>query len=575
MNEPRPRLLLLQGACSDRLSVAQLLDPVFEVLQIRDIEQALTMMRDEHIDALFADAGDFLPLERGLASGHAAIVLNTLGEGVCICNAGGGLAWQNDRFTAYSDEARQAIIDACAATIETFEEQLRGGDDDVSRAQSLAGRRLEVQGDDDVFYEVAVSPVVSTWRDGRPKIKQVVAIVSDVTGARKLQRTIDAIDAAGAELVRIEADAIAQYNAAERLRLLENKIIRYSRDLLNFNHFEIRLLDRTTNKLELVIAVGLSPEAMDQDLYASSEGNGISGYVAATGRSYLCYDVTQDPRYVPGLTDASSSLTVALRLFDRVIGVFNIEAEHVGAFTEDDRQCAEIFARYIAMAVHILDLLVVERYTTNERVTDNIVDRVTEPLAKMVRELTDLQKTHRESKSIVARIDAVLTELDRVRGSVGAVARGPKTILDAEDALRRIEVDAALAGKRILVAEDEPVILDQATKVLAALGCSVTAVDNGQSAIDALDAAHDAEHFDLILSDIKLPDRNGYEVFSAARRMDTDVPVILMTGFGYDPHHSIVRASQEGLQCVLFKPFQAAQLVSEVRQALSPAAHPV
>ena len=41
-----------------------------------------------------------------------------------------------------------------------------------------------------------------------------------------------------------------------------------------------------------------------------------------------------------------------------------------------------------------------------------------------------------------------------------------------------------------------------------------------------------------------------------------------MTGFGYDPHHSIVRASQEGLQSVLFKPFEIELLVKQVREAL-------
>jgi DNA-binding NtrC family response regulator len=46
------------------------------------------------------------------------------------------------------------------------------------------------------------------------------------------------------------------------------------------------------------------------------------------------------------------------------------------------------------------------------------------------------------------------------------------------------------------------------------------------------------------------------------------VPVILMTGFGYDPHHSIVRASQDGLQSVLFKPFEIQLLLTQVREAL-------
>jgi DNA-binding NtrC family response regulator len=71
-----------------------------------------------------------------------------------------------------------------------------------------------------------------------------------------------------------------------------------------------------------------------------------------------------------------------------------------------------------------------------------------------------------------------------------------------------------------------------------------------------------------VLSDIKMPHRNGYEIFAAARRRREDLPVILMTGFGYDPNHSIVRASQEGLASVLFKPFKVDQLLDEVRKAL-------
>ena len=55
---------------------------------------------------------------------------------------------------------------------------------------------------------------------------------------------------------------------------------------------------------------------------------------------------------------------------------------------------------------------------------------------------------------------------------------------------------------------------------------------------------------------------------AAARRVSELLPVILMTGFGYDPNHSIVRASQEGLQSVLFKPIQVERLLDEVKSAL-------
>ena len=66
-----------------------------------------------------------------------------------------------------------------------------------------------------------------------------------------------------------------------------------------------------------------------------------------------------------------------------------------------------------------------------------------------------------------------------------------------------------------------------------------------------------------------MPNRNGYEVFSAAKSLDESIPVILMTGFGYDPHHSIVRASQEGMSGVLFKPFDIEQLIEAMHDALA------
>ena len=93
----------------------------------------------------------------------------------------------------------------------------------------------------------------------------------------------------------------------------------------------------------------------------------------------------------------------------------------------------------------------------------------------------------------------------------------------------------------------------------------VTTAVNGAEAI----ALIERNRYDLVVSDIKMPDKSGYDVFAAAHKSDTGLPVILMTGFGYDPNHSIVRASQEGLAAVLFKPFKAEQLLSEVRKALA------
>ena len=120
----------------------------------------------------------------------------------------------------------------------------------------------------------------------------------------------------------------------------------------------------------------------------------------------------------------------------------------------------------------------------------------------------------------------------------------------------------------ILVADDEPNLRTTISDVLRKYQAVVTVAASGAEAITQIDAPGNACPFDLVVSDIKMPDKTGYDVFAAARRRCTSLPVILMTGFGYDPNHSIVRATQEGLQAVLFKPFKVEQLMIEIRKAL-------
>src|SRR6266513_4987448 len=159
---------------------------------------------------------------------------------------------------------------------------------------------------------------------------------------------------------------------------------------MHFDHFAIRLLDRKTYKLELVICVGLPPEAMEVEMFAAPDNNGISGYVAATGRSYICPDIERDPRYVLGLDQAKSSLTVPLRLHDKVIGIFNIESRQRAAFNEDDRQFAEIFGRYVAIALNILDLMIVERVGVAHKVADDVSLDTAAPLNDIAMDATSL-----------------------------------------------------------------------------------------------------------------------------------------------------------------------------------------
>ncbi len=137
-------------------------------------------------------------------------------------------------------------------------------------------------------------------------------------------------------------------------------------------------------------------------------------------------------------------------------------------------------------------------------------------------------------------------------------------------------VDLRTAGppetrRRILVADDKEAFRETVADYLRSKGMEVELASDGEEALRKV-----AEnHFAVVVSDIRMPRRNGYEVFSGVRRMSPDTKIILMTAFGYDPDHALVKSAREGLTKVLFKPFPMEDLYEAITAALTaPAAPP-
>lgn len=562
MDGQQSKVLVLSSHSGANVPLVDCLKASATVTEIATIDEAIELLRHEAFDAIFSDAADFLPLERALISQQASLILNTLGEGVCIVDGEGRCNWMNKKMQAWPARVHEKIRRTCQEAYELFTRQHSPTTPDSPPLNR--SKRYALNIDDHQFFEMIASPVINP----AGQIVQIVAVIWDATSSKRLQQKIDAIDGAGRELVRLESDALARMNVQQRLKLLEEKIIRYTRDLLHFDHFAIRLLDRRSNKLELVIAVGLPSEAMEVELFASTEHNGISGYVAATERSYICPDVERDPRYVVGLDQAKSSLTVPLRLHDKVIGIFNVESRQRGTFNEDDRQFAEIFGRYVAVALNILDLLVVERAGVAHKVADDVCSEAAGPLNDIVSDAKALMDDFIGNDDLRNKLQQILDNAEAVRRCMRQAAEGPNVILGADDVTGG--ADPIIANANVLIADDEPNMRTTISDILRKYHANVTITASGEEAIAKLEQGD----FDLVISDIRMSDKSGYDVFAAAKRKAHIPPVILMTGFGYDPNHSIVRASQEGLQAVLFKPFKVAQLLTEVRKALQGAHQP-
>ena len=126
-----------------------------------------------------------------------------------------------------------------------------------------------------------------------------------------------------------------------------------------------------------------------------------------------------------------------------------------------------------------------------------------------------------------------------------------------------------LKDRRVLVIDADEEVRTSAHQLLERYGCIVETAHEGKEAILMVRNGSFDNPYDAIIADIRLPDIGGYDLLMKLKETMKEPPLILMTGFGYDPGHSIVKARQAGLKnnALLFKPFRLDQLI-EVVQAM-------
>jgi DNA-binding response OmpR family regulator len=120
--------------------------------------------------------------------------------------------------------------------------------------------------------------------------------------------------------------------------------------------------------------------------------------------------------------------------------------------------------------------------------------------------------------------------------------------------------------KKILVIDDEPMVIRMATDALTARGFTVISASNGY---EGLIAAR-GEKPDLILLDVVMPDLDGHEVLARLRKDDRtkDIPVIHLSAEGdFDKQ---LKAMQDGSADYITKPIQPFDLAKRVEAFLDP-----
>jgi len=114
---------------------------------------------------------------------------------------------------------------------------------------------------------------------------------------------------------------------------------------------------------------------------------------------------------------------------------------------------------------------------------------------------------------------------------------------------------------KILIVEDEAMMRNLLLKILESEGYKVTLASSAQEALDKLQQ----EKYDLMLSDVKMPGMNGFELLEKVKSQWNDMAVIVMTGYG--DAYTVKEALMKGADEYLSKPFKSHEVSLIVERA--------
>ncbi|MEM6690779.1 MAG: response regulator [Planctomycetota bacterium] len=499
---------------------------------------------------------------RGLT--QSGVMLRDMPDGVALLDGESRVLWANRRLSHWCGgpiEAGTNFYDALGKP------EIMGPDFCPFHTAMATGEESSstLQTSDNRYFQVHAATLLQPGYE-----RQLIASVSDVTDEIVQQQKLAAIHQAGRDLADLRPDEIHAMQVDDRISLLKDNIRHYLRDLLNFEVIEIRLLDQATGNLMPLLSVGIDDEASDRKLYAHPQGNGVTGHVASSGKSYVCQDVENDPLFLPGVADARSSITAPLSLHDVIMGTINVESPEPNAFSESDLQFLEIFARDVAFAINTLDLLRAQQADATIQSCDAIHSAVALPVDAILNDAVSVMEDEMDPSSEIAkRLTRILRNARDIKQSITEIGR-KMTPIDASPVGGTSAHQQLLLGRRVLVVDEDEKVREAAHKLLEQFGCVVETAHDGDEAVKMVRRSGGDDSYDVIISDIRLPDYSGYQLMLRLEKLMGRVPMVLMTAFGYDPGHSIVKARQNGLPpgCVLFKPFRLDQLLEKIETAL-------
>jgi PAS domain S-box-containing protein len=222
----------------------------------------------------------------------------------------------------------------------------------------------------------------------------------------------------------------------------------------------------------------------------------------------------------------------------------------------------------IGFAKDLREILRKDQLATVGEIAVGLSHEVNNPLGVIVNQLEMLERDlialagEGDISVECERLDAMRREVGRISGVLSRLGEaaesetyetidyvGPsRRMMDLREK-RTAAAEPRLAGIRVLIVDDDLGICQSVKEILEAAGCVVSTAHDGAAGLRCVESTP----LDLVLSDVVMPEMDGYELYTAIRKTHPELPVLMMTGFHYDREHVIKRSRLEGLEGVIFK----------------------
>jgi DNA-binding NtrC family response regulator len=119
-----------------------------------------------------------------------------------------------------------------------------------------------------------------------------------------------------------------------------------------------------------------------------------------------------------------------------------------------------------------------------------------------------------------------------------------------------------LNAMKIVVVDDEKIVLDSCKRVLISEGFEVLLATSVDEALKILETQIPA----VLLVDVKMPERDGMSLMEEIKRTLPDLPIVVMSG--YPTNETVSESVKKGAACFIAKPFTPDELIQTIRQVL-------